>query len=93
MGLLVDDVKIPTTNNPKLLVAKFDSLHSFTTRTTGMAAKVQRSNKVLKSLAASTRGIYIEILLAIYRAIDWPVVYYTTPCCRELAKTLFEKLH
>ena len=50
-------------NNPKILGVTFDSL-CFTPHTTVITAKVQRFNKILKSLAGSSWGKDKETLLA-----------------------------
>lgn len=56
LKIFVDDFKIPTVNNPKILGLTFDNLYFFTSHTTAIFIKVQSRNKILKSLAGTNWG-------------------------------------
>lgn len=72
----INNDRVPTVPNPRILGVTFDKLKIFNAHAGGIRNKMKSRNNVLKPLAGSSSGKAKETLLTAYKAICKPVMNY-----------------
>ena len=78
LNLSINNIKIPTVRNPKILGLTFDPSLTFAEHTKITREKADSSLKILKALTSTTWGKQKETLQATYEAVTRPIIEYAS---------------
>ena len=78
LNLTINNIKIPTVRNPKILGLTFDPALNFSEHTKITKTKAESSLKILKAIASTNWGKQKEVLLTTYKTIVLPVIEYAS---------------
>lgn len=93
LNITINDRRIPTIKNPKLLGVTFDPLLMFNNHAKLMNARLKTRNNALKAIAGSSWGKDKETLITAYKTIGRPIVNYAAPIWSpQLADTHWQNL-
>ena len=79
LPIFINDNKVPTVKQPKILGVTFDNLHTFRHHADNVKTKVHSRNNILKALAGTSWGKDKEVLIPTYKAIGQSIINYCSP--------------
>ena len=79
LPIYINNQKVPTVKQPKILGVTYDNLFTFTYHAKNVKSRVQSRNNVLKALAGTSWGKEKEVLLSTYKAIGQSIYNYCSP--------------
>ena len=79
LPIYINDEKVPTVKQPKILGVTFDNLFTFRHHANAIKSRVQSRTNIMKALAGTTWGKEKEVLIPTYKAIGQSLINYCSP--------------